>query len=105
MTLKATLKNWPMRISQFNKEIYRRSYRASVFLREHRTVVILGAFVFWTAALASLGFFAEFGQANMGFLIFGFLWMTVPISFATYFIPKTAATCGADYERIQTRRG
>ncbi len=77
-----------MRISQFNNDIYRRSFRASQYLRQHRTGIILGAFVFWTAVLASLGFFGEFGQANTGFLIIGFFWMTVPISFATYFIPR-----------------
>ena len=77
-----------MRISPFNEEIYRRSYRASQSLRQHRTIIILGAFVFWAAMLAVLGYFQEFGQIHTGFLIFGFLWMTVPMSFATYFVPR-----------------
>ena len=38
--------------------------------------------------LAVLGYFREFDQPNTGILIFGFLWLTVPISFATYFIPR-----------------
>jgi len=61
---------------------------ASQFLRRHRTVIIVGAFVFWSAMLAMVGFFDEFGKSSTGFLIFGFLWMTVPMSFATYFIPR-----------------
>jgi hypothetical protein len=85
---KATLKNLPMHFSQFNQEIYRCSYRASQFLHQHRTAIILGAFIFWTAMLARLGYFAEFGQGNTGFLIFGFLWLTIPMSLATYFIPR-----------------
>ena len=76
-----------MPISQFNEEVYRRSYRASQSLRQHRTIIIFRAFVFWAAVLAVLGYFREFGQANTGFLIFAFLWMTVPVSFATDFIP------------------
>ena len=77
-----------MSISQFNEDIYRRSHKASQAMQRHRAAIILGAFVFWTAMLAVLGFFREFGQTNTGILIFGFLWMTVPMSFATYFIPK-----------------
>lgn len=53
-----------MRISQFNKLVHHRSYLASQFLRRHRTVIILGAFVFWTAMLAKMGYFrklASFG--------------------------------------------
>lgn len=77
-----------MRIFEFNNQVYRRSYLASQFLLRHRARVIIGAFVFWTMMLATLGFFQEFGETNTGFLIFGFLWMTVPMSFATYFIPR-----------------
>ena len=77
-----------MRISETSRQIYRGSYLASEFLYRHRTAIILGAFVFWTALLVVAGFFQEFGEANTAFLIFGFLWMTVPMSFATYFIPR-----------------
>lgn len=77
-----------MRLSQFTNEIYRRSYRASQFLRQHRAIIIFGAFVFWTAVLAASGYYQEISQTNTGFLIFGFLCMTVPMSFATYFIPR-----------------
>ena len=77
-----------MPISNFNKSIYRSAYLASEFLHLHRTVIILGAFVFWTAVLAANGYFQEFGEGNTGFLIFGFLWLTVPTSFATYFVPR-----------------
>jgi hypothetical protein len=38
--------------------------------------------------LWAIGYFREFGRADRGFLIFGFFWMTVPMSFATYFIPR-----------------
>jgi len=77
-----------LRISEVNKQVYRRSYLASEFLQRHRIAIIVGAFVFWTAMLAKVGFFQEFGETNTGWLIFGFLWMTVPMSFATYFMPR-----------------
>jgi len=77
-----------MRIFEINRQVYRSSYLASEFLHRHRTAIILGAFVFWTAILAMTGFFKEFGEANTAFLIFGFLWMTVPMSFATYLMPR-----------------
>ena len=77
-----------MNLSQFNQEVYRRSYRASQILRRHRALIMLGAFVFWTAMLATMGYFHKFGQANTQFMLFGFLWMTVPMSFATYVIPR-----------------
>ena len=38
--------------------------------------------------LARNGYFREYGHGNVAFLIFGFLWLTVPLSFATYFIPR-----------------
>ena len=77
-----------MNFSQFNQEAYRRSYKASESLRLYRTQIILGSFVFWAAMLAAMGYFREFGQTDTWFLIFGFFWMTVPMSFATYFIPR-----------------
>ena len=77
-----------MSTSRFNERIYHRLHKASNSLRQHRTVIILGAFIFWTAMLGSLGYFREFNQTNRGILIFGFLWMTVPVSFATYLIPR-----------------
>jgi hypothetical protein len=75
-----------MKRSQFNQDVYRRSYKASEFVRRHRTLIVSGAFVFWAALLAVMGYFHEFGQTDTWFLIFGFLWMTVPMSFATYFM-------------------
>jgi hypothetical protein len=77
-----------MNLSQFSQHVYRHSYRASQFLRRHRFAIILGAFAFWTAMLWALGYFRGFGQADTVFLIFGFLWMTIPISFATYIVPR-----------------
>ena len=38
--------------------------------------------------LWAIGYFREFEQADTGFLIFGFFWMTVPMALATYFIPR-----------------
>jgi hypothetical protein len=38
--------------------------------------------------LWALGYFRGFGQADTVFLIFGFLWMTIPISLATYIVPR-----------------
>jgi len=77
-----------MRISEINRRVYRSSYLASEFLYRHQTKIILGAFAFWTAMLAKIGFFQEFGETNTGFLIFGFLLMTVPMSYATYILPR-----------------
>lgn len=77
-----------MNLFQFNQEVYRRSYKASEFLRHHRTLIILGAFVFWAAMLAAMGYFREFGQTDTWFLVFGFFWMTIPMSFVTYLIPR-----------------
>lgn len=77
-----------MRISEINRQIDRGSYLASEFLHRHRTVVILGAFVFWSAMLAKGGYFREFDGTNTWPLIFGFLWLTVPTSFATYLMPR-----------------
>ena len=77
-----------MQFSQSSHDIYRRSYRASQVLRRHRTPIILGAFIFWTALLTATGYFREFGQTSTAFLIFGFFWMTVPMAFASYFIPR-----------------
>ena len=77
-----------MKLSQFIQEVYRRAYNASDLLRQHRTLIILGAFVFWAATLVAMGYFNEFGQTDTWFLIFGFFWLTVPMSFATYLMPR-----------------
>ena len=77
-----------MRPSVIFSNINRNFYLASEFLHRHRVIVILGAFVFWTVMLAKLGYFQDFGKTNTWFLIFGFLWLTVPASFATYFMPR-----------------
>ena len=77
-----------MGLSEINTQVYRCSYLASEFLHRHRTVIILGAFVFWTATLAKGGYFREFDGTNTWPLIFGFLWLTIPMSFATYFLPR-----------------
>ena len=74
--------------SQLNERIYRASYRASEFLRRHRTTVILGAFVFWASLLIVYGYFDELGETNTWGLIFGFFWLTIPMSFATYILPR-----------------
>ncbi len=77
-----------MRFSELNKRVYRGSYLASEFLCRHRVMIIIGAFVFWTATAVNQGFFQEFRQGNKWSLIFGFLWLVVPMSFATYFLPR-----------------
>ena len=73
---------------EFNEEFYRRSYKASESLRHHRTQIIAGALVFWTGMLTAIGYFREFGQTDARFLIFGFFWMTIPMSLATYGMPR-----------------
>lgn len=77
-----------MRISEVDRKIFRNAYLASEFLRRHRIAVILGAFVFWTGLLASAGFFQDIGDVSTGWQILGFFWMTVPMSFATYLMPR-----------------
>ena len=77
-----------LRIPQFNERIYRASYGASEFLRRHRTTVILAAFVFWSSLLIVYGYFDELGETYTWGLIFGFFWLTIPASFATYILPR-----------------
>lgn len=77
-----------MRNAQFNSEMNARLYRAGEFLRQHRTLIILAAFVVFTTALASLGYFSEISHESTGFSVLGFLWLTVPASFATYCLPR-----------------
>ena len=38
--------------------------------------------------LVAYGYFQELGEVNTWSLVFGFFWLTVPMSFATYFIPR-----------------
>ena len=74
--------------SRFNEGIYRASYAASEFLRRHRTTVILGAFVFWSLLLVVYGYFDELGETNTWGLVFGFFFLTITASFATYIVPR-----------------
>jgi len=77
-----------MRISEFNKQVYRRSYLASEFLRRHRTAIIISAFVFWSAIFVLMILPQEIGKDNNGFLVIGYLWMTVLPAVATYLMPR-----------------
>ena len=77
-----------MKFLELSEETYRRSFGASEFLRQHRTTVIAGAFVFWSAMLAASGFFDDLDETNTWFMALGFFWMTIPMSFATYFVPR-----------------
>ena len=97
-----------MHKSRLTKRIYRNSYRASEYLRRHRTAVISGAFVFWTGVLIVYGYFDEFGETETWSLVFGFFWLTVPMSLATYFMPRIllhAVALSNGYEPEEDREG
>lgn len=77
-----------MRMSRLNTLIYCRSYSASQFLRRHRTAIIVVGFVFWSAIFVVNVAVGKIGKVDNGFLILGFLWMTILPSIATYMIPR-----------------
>ncbi len=82
-----------MRNSQFIRAVNRACCQINLFLKRHRAAVILAAFVFWSALLVAYGYFDEFDETSpretrFWGLLFGFFWLTIPMSFAIYLLSR-----------------